>query len=223
MSAGDQRVTLPGDVGVLSALLMTAVSGFIDAHLFLRYQSFAFAQTGNVVFLAVSLVDSGPWSRYVWPLLAYAAGLAFAQTLRGTRPGLTSSFLQRVMLGQVIVFAVLAVLPSSTPAAVFLVVLSFVGAIRLDLFRSAGGLSLVTIATTGNLMRLAQSLAAVVHDRGRAQRRAAVVSALVVLAFFVGAFAGALLTTHLGAAALWGAVVLEAVALVGYLVVSRGS
>ncbi|KYH45927.1 YoaK family protein [Branchiibius sp. NY16-3462-2] len=217
----NQTLRTPGDVGQVSALLMTMVSGYIDAHLFLRYQSFAFAQTGNVVFFAVALVQHHPWTRYLWPLLAYATGLALAQLLRGVRPALPRHFMVAVMVGQVAIFAVLAMLPAATPAAIFLVVLSLVGAIRLDLFRSAGGLSLVTIATTGNLMRLAQSVAAMVRDRRAGQVHAAVFSVLVVAAFAVGAFLGALATVHVSSAALWGAVAIEALALVSYLAASR--
>lgn len=217
----DRTLRTPGDVGEVSALLMTMVSGYIDAHLFLRYHSFAFAQTGNVVFLAVALVQNGPWAKYLWPLLAYVTGLALAQVLRGVRPTLPRRFMVAVMVGQLATFAVLAVLPSAAPAAIFLVTLSLVGAIRLDLFRSAGGLSLVTIATTGNLMRLAQSVAAMVQDRHPDRIRAAAFSALVVVSFAGGAFLGALATVHVATTALWGAVAIEALALLSYVVASR--
>lgn len=209
----------PGDVGEVSALLMTLVSGYIDAHLFLRYHSFAFAQTGNVVFLAIALVQSGPWARYLGPIVAYLAGLALAEVLRGARPSLPRRFMVTVMIGQLATFAILALLPRTAPAAVFLLVLSFVGALRLDLFRSGGGLSLVTIATSGNLMRMAQSIAAVVQDWRPDRIRAAVFNTLVVVAFAGGAFMGALATVHLPGAALWGAVAIEAIALVSYLAV----
>lgn len=65
-----------GEVGIISAVLMTAVGGYIDAFLYLRHQVFGFAQTGNVVFLAVGVVKGEEWAKFAWPLLAYLAGLA---------------------------------------------------------------------------------------------------------------------------------------------------
>lgn len=209
------------DMGVTSPLLMTAVSGCIDAHLFLRYQSFAFAQTGNVVFLAVAVVQGAAWARYLWPLAAYVAGLAAAETLRAGRPGLPRSAITAILTGQVVVFAVLALVPAGTPAAVFLVVLSFVGAIRLDFFRSAGGLPVVTIATTGNLLRLMQSAASAIREPSRDHRWGLAISGLVVLAFAAGALVGAYATTTFGTAGLWAAVIMEALALVCYLMAGR--
>lgn len=211
------------DMGVTTPLLMTAVSGCIDAHLFLRYQSFAFAQTGNVVFLAVAVVQGAAWARYVWPLAAYVAGLAAAETFRAGRPVLPRSAITAILTAQVAVFAVLAVMPGGTPAAVFLVVLSFVGAIRLDFFRSAGGLPVVTIATTGNLLRLMQSAASMIREPSRDRRWGLTISALVVLAFAAGALVGAYATTQFGTAGLWAAVLMEALALVCYLTAERRS
>ena len=99
---------LPGDIGVSSALVMTTVGGFIDAYLFLRHGVFAFAQTGNVVFLAVAVVQGHTWATYLWPLLAYVAGLAAAQVLRAARPTLPRAWILAIMIGQVGVFAALA-------------------------------------------------------------------------------------------------------------------
>ena len=211
------------EMGVRTPLLMTAVSGCIDAHLFLRYQSFAFAQTGNVVFLAVALVQGAAWARYLWPLAAYVAGLAAAETLRAGRLALPKSATTVILTAQVVVFAVLTLLPDTTPAAVFLVVLSFVGAIRLDFFRSAGGLPVVTIATTGNLLRLMQSAASMIRDPSREGRWSLTISASVVLAFAAGALIGAYATTKFGTAGLWAAVILEALALVCYVLAGRRS
>ena len=71
------RAFLPptrGEVGLISAVLMTVVGGYVDAFLYLRHQVFGFAQTGNVVFLAVGLVKGDEWAKFAWPLLAYLAG-----------------------------------------------------------------------------------------------------------------------------------------------------
>ena len=215
MGQAASPVRAPGEVSVAGALLMTAVGGFIDAYLFLRHGVFAFAQTGNVVFLAVAVVQGRTWTIYLWPILAYITGLIVAQVLRWARPALPSSWILAILIGQIVVFAVLAALPASAGALGFVVPLAFIGGIRLDLFRSAGGSSFVSIATTGNLMRFVQSVATAARDHTAIQWRAASTTGLVVVAFVAGAFAGAG-ASALGPHALWGAVILELVALVIY-------
>ncbi|NMN99940.1 DUF1275 domain-containing protein [Gordonia sp. TBRC 11910] len=209
-----------GEINIASAVLMTAVGGYIDAFLFLRHQVFGFAQTGNVIFLAVDLVKGGDWVQYVWPLLAYIAGLTCAQVLRTRRPDLPSRTVTAAMGFQVVVFAVLAVLPGTAPAALLVVTLSFVGGVRLELFRAAAGISFVSIATTGNLMRAVEAIGDFVRGRSSDQLRAIALTVAVVVGFIGGAVAGALLSqtvTH----ALWGAVLLEAASMAVFAAASR--
>ena len=97
-----------GEIGIASAVLMTAVAGYIDAFLYLRHQVFGFAQTGNVVFLAVGVVKGDEWAKFAWPLLAYLAGLVVAQVLRTLTPSLPSRALGAVLVFQLLVFVVLA-------------------------------------------------------------------------------------------------------------------
>lgn len=208
----------PGDVGVLGGILMTAVGGFVDAYLFLRDGVFGFAQTGNVVFLAVALVRGTDWAEYLWPILAYVVGLCAAQLIRVplvSRPRFT---LAVTIAAQVIVFALLAAVVPIVPAAVLIVTLSFVAGVRLELFRHAGGLSFVSIATTGNLMRFVEAGAGVLRSHTSSNVRSFAVTGFVVLGFFTGALAGAGASYLLGASALWGAVALETMTLLVFLV-----
>lgn len=207
---------VPGDIGVASAVVLTAVGGYIDAYLFLHHHVFAFAQTGNVVLLAIAMVQHQSWTHYLWPLLAYVAGVAAAQGLRAARPTLPRGSILAVMIIQVVAFAALALVPSTARAAVFTVPLSFIGGARMDLFRSAGGHTFVSIATTGNLMRFVQSLGAVLQERSALRWQQVGVSSLVVFAFVGGALAGAAASVALGPAALWGAVALELAAVLLY-------
>lgn len=201
-----------GEVGIISAVLMTVVGGYVDAFLYLRHQVFGFAQTGNVVFLAVGLVKGDEWAKFAWPLLAYLAGLGAAQVLRTLVPTLPARALGSVLVFQLVIFTVLACLPSTATAALFVIPLSFVGGVRLELFRTAGGISFVSIATTGNLMRFVAAAADLTRGRSSAQVRAALATAIVVLAFLVGALCGAGVAQTIGPA-LWGAVLLEALGL----------
>jgi len=200
---------------------MTSVGGYIDAFLYLRHHVFGFAQTGNVVFLAVALVQRGDWVTFAWPLLAYLAGLIAAQLLRTRAPALPARVLGAALAVQLAVLVALAFLPRNAPAALLVVSLSFVGGVRLELFRSAGGISFVSIATTGNLMRWMEAVADLVRDgRSPAGLRAVVHTGIVVLGFLAGALCGAGVSKAFGPA-LWGAVILEGASLIVFVAQSR--
>jgi uncharacterized membrane protein YoaK (UPF0700 family) len=207
---------LPGRVTIASATLMTAVSGYVDAFLYLRHHTFGFAQSGNVIFLAVAFVQGGDWLRYVWPLLAYVAGLIVAQVPR-TRPnGITTRIMILALSVQLLVFVPLAVLPRDAPTALFVVPLSFIGGIRLELFRSTSAISFVSIATTGNLMRLVEAGTDFLVGRSSARLRSTAFAALVVFGFLGGGLCGAAASKAFGPA-LWGAVILEGASFVVFL------
>src|ERR1700710_3146302 len=112
---------VPGSVTIASATLMTAVAGYVDAFLYLRHHTFGFAQTGNVIFLAVAFVRGGDWTRYVWPLLAYVVGLIVAQVPRTRTKGLTTGIMTLALSVQLFVFIALALLPRDAPTALFVV------------------------------------------------------------------------------------------------------
>jgi uncharacterized membrane protein YoaK (UPF0700 family) len=209
-----------GRVTIASATLMTAVSGYVDAFLYLRHHTFGFAQTGNVIFLAVAVVEGTNWTRFVWPLLAYIAGLIVAQLPRVRAGGLTNRIMTAALVGQLLVFIALAGLPRNAPTALFVVPLSFIGGIRLELFRSTTGISFVSIATTGNLMRLIEAATDFAVGHSSAGLRSAGFALLVVLGFLAGGLCGAAASKHFGSA-LWGAVILEAVSLAVFLLRSR--
>lgn len=208
----------PADLGIVEAALMTALGGFIDAYLFLHHGVFAFAQTGNVIFLAVAVVQEKPWLVFLWPLLAYIAGISLAHVVRAFAPTLPPRAIEAVFLGQIAVFTVLALLPASAPAVAFVVPLAVVGGIRLQLFRSAGGITFVSIATTGNFMRLVDSIVRVVKTPTAENKRLATFALLIVTGFIVGAFAGAAASKAFGAPAIWGVVAIETAGFFVYVV-----
>jgi uncharacterized membrane protein YoaK (UPF0700 family) len=70
------------------ALLLTLANGFLDAHTYIaRGGVFANVQTANVIFFAIDSSE-GKWTAalaHVWPLLAFAAGMALASHIKSGR------------------------------------------------------------------------------------------------------------------------------------------
>ncbi|MGH7912599.1 MAG: YoaK family protein [Candidatus Dormibacteraceae bacterium] len=203
--------------GLATAAMMTVVGGFIDAYTYLSHGVFARAQTGNVIFLAVGVVQDRPFARFLWPILAYAVGVLLAHALRLASSARTRWALAAAIGAQVLVLVVIGTLPTSTAMEAVVLPLSAIGGLQLALFRSAGGITFVSIATTGNLMRFIEAATAAFRRRSREQVRVMAFTALIVAAFAAGAFAGAGTTRVVGHSGIWGAALLQLVVLALFL------
>jgi uncharacterized membrane protein YoaK (UPF0700 family) len=184
---------------IVTASMMTIVGGFVDAYTFLSHGVFALAQTGNVIFMAIGLATHHPVLIYLWPVLAYLAGVVTAQAVKRLHtPRHAVWALSATLIVQVIVLALIAVLPSTAPEDWVVLPLSAIAGLQLALFRNVSGVAFVSIATTGNLMRFAEAFTAFALRHTRENLRPAVYTAAIVLSFVLGAMAGAFATHYFG-------------------------
>ena len=93
--------------------------------------------------------------------------------------------------------------------------------LQLGLFRLVQSNAYITIATTGNLLRLTESAVAAVRTRRSDDKALVRVYALIVGAFIVGAMAGAVLVYLFGRFAIWFVVGLVSLALAMFFVDDR--
>jgi uncharacterized membrane protein YoaK (UPF0700 family) len=207
------------------ALMVTGVSGFLDAYTYLcRGGVFANAQTGNVIFLALDLSERqwGQASQHLWPILAFVLGVAIATHVKRGKLDALLPYPIRWTVGlQVLVLAIIGFVPASVPHSFVTVPVAFLAAMQIELFRSIGGLNYVAVATTGNLMRWVEAgytrLVEPTADSGHAVR----VYSLVVLAFAGGAVVGAVATQWLDVRAAWVAGGVLALTLVLFVIDER--
>ncbi len=183
-------------------LILIGVGGFLDAYTYLtRGGVFANTQTGNVILLATSSA-AGEWHRavaHLWSILAFVVGVLVATVLRTWwRDATSASLLLSVTVAQAAVLGVVAAVPAGWPNVVVTVPIAFVAAMQMELFRTIGGLPIITIATTGNLMRFVESLHALVTQRDSESRRRCALYSAVVAAFAGGAVIGAVVSRWLG-------------------------
>ncbi len=182
-------------------MLLAAVGGFLDAYTFVRYGVFANAQTGNVVLLAID-AGNGRWNHiaaHVPPVVAFVVGAVSAETLAG--PG-ARRLLRRptrvVLGGEIAVLLVVALLPTSTPAVVITMAVSFVTALQISTFKLLGDTAYNTTMVTGNLRTISAGLYQRVAGRDAAAGRRALALAGVVAGFIAGALVGTVLTRTTG-------------------------
>ena len=206
------------------ALLLTAGNGLLDVYTLVLHGVFATAQTGNVVLLFGSIVrpiTSDPLD-HLWPILAFMVGVLSANLMRSPPLSGWLRFPVRFALGlQVVLLLVVALLPPGAPALASTLLISAGAGLQLGLFRLARSNAYITIATTGNLLRLTESAVAAVRTR-RSEDAALVRFYLaIVAAFIVGAMAGAMLVYLCGRFAIWFVIGLVSLALAMFFVDDR--
>jgi uncharacterized membrane protein YoaK (UPF0700 family) len=179
-------------------LLLTAVTGMVDAVSFLRLGTiFVANMTGNVIFMGFALAGAAGISLF-GPLVALPAFLLGAlgagrlAAELGDRPRtwlVAGSAVQTALLGASAALAGLGImLPSGNGRLGLIAMLAFAMGIQNALARRLGLADLTTTVLTLTLTGLASESAPARGDNPRAVRRT-----LAVLAMLAGALAGALL------------------------------
>ena len=185
-------------------VLLGAVGGYLDAYTFVQDRVFANAQTGNVVLLAVAVSDRH-WhdaaTRLV-PIVAFLLGALVVETLGRTEVRQRVRRPARIALAtEIVLLAIVAALPDSTPGWVITTTVSFVAAIQFSTFRTLVDTSYTTLLASGNLRSLVASAHSWFIARDADSARRAERFAAVVLAFAAGALIGAIVTRHIDVAA----------------------
>jgi uncharacterized membrane protein YoaK (UPF0700 family) len=205
--------------------LLTVAAGFLDAYTFVTREGvFANAQTANVIFFGVELArrDVHAALSHLWPVLAFIGGIVLAQVVKGKRVGKAIHHpIRMAMAIQILVLVVVGFVPATVSDVAVTVPISFVAAMQLGLFRRVRSLNYITIATTGNMMRLTEAGFAALVRRDRDGRAAVGIYSAIVASFAVGALVGAGLSRAVGTSAAWAPAGLLLAALVLFYVDDR--
>ena len=204
-NGGQPAVPVSPESAVAVACLLSSSGGFLDAFTYVGHgQVFANAMTGNIILMGVSAA-AGDWRQaihHIPPLFAFMAGVFMAQAIRLPRldarwPALLSLILE------IVVLAVIAILPRGFPDIWIVLSISFVAALQNSSFTKVRGWSYNSVMTTGNLRRFAEGLfTGMVPRRDPEILEQAGVFGAICLAFLVGALAGGLTNRGLHNAAL---------------------
>ena len=194
----DSTSTLrPGVAIVIAGLLMFA-SGAMDAFTFVGHGGvFANAQSGNVILAGIAIV-SGHWESAgskILPIAAFLVGTVVVRQIQRLSPRWGWSPEMACLLTEVLVLSPLAFVGHLFSNVSVALMVAFAAALQFMGFTTAGAWNYTSIATTGNLRRLADALIAVVASpNDREAHRRALTFSVVCSAFFLGAAAGALAT-----------------------------
>lgn len=179
------------------AYLLTLVGGYLDAYTYFeRGGVFANAQTGNIVKLGIALAngESNTYLSFLLPIVAFAAGLFVALTLKEVLSLREKRLVRRsVLAAEIFGLAIVGLIPLGEQWNTLAnCIVSFVAAMQYETFTTFRGDAIVTTMSTGNLRKFVDSLfAGVMHvDVKEVARAGRFLS--IIATFTAGAFLGTL-------------------------------
>ena len=196
-----RRLRLPD--GLLMSFLLAFSGGFQDAYTFVvRDRVFANAQTGNVVLMATRLME-GEWGtalRYLFPLLAFAAGVGAAEWIRHLWKG--PRWQRGILLLEMAILFGVGWMPRGWNVAANCLV-SFSCAMQVQAFRTVMGHPYASTMCIGNLRSGTEAFTVFLRERDRSHLSKAACYFAVILVFAVGAGTGGVLSGLLQERTVW--------------------
>lgn len=196
-TASIQQSALAPSQRMRIAYILTLVGGYLDAYTYFeRGGVFANAQTGNIVKLGIALAngESNTYLSFLLPIVAFAAGLFVALTLKEVLSLREKRLVRRSILAiEMCGLAVVGLIPLGEQWNTLAnCIVSFVAAMQYETFTTFRGDAIVTTMSTGNLRKFVDSLfAGVMHVDVREVARAGRFLSIIAT-FTLGAFFGTL-------------------------------
>lgn len=176
----------------LGAVLAVA-GGFMDAYSYMcRDKVFANAQTGNILLLGVSLSE-GDWMkalRYLFPILAFVAGIAFADIIRMKLKDKNLLHWRQIsVFCEALILAGVSLIPQAGNLAANSLI-SLACGIQVESFRKIHGNGIATIMCTGNLRSATQYMCTYWNTGNREYAKKGLLYYGIIFCFIVGAVLG---------------------------------
>jgi uncharacterized membrane protein YoaK (UPF0700 family) len=193
---------IPGSLP--SAILLAITGGSLDAFIYLNHgHVFAAAMTGNGILLGVSVLhhDYTQTLHHLLPILAFMLGVLLAKLLDAK---LKAHAITVGLLCEIVALLIASFLPGSFPDLAYVPFIAIVAAYQVASFRTADTYSYNSTFMTGNLRTAADGLYdALTPGKRLSGLRKCRELTLIVLAFLLGAIAGAILAPRLYNHTLW--------------------
>ena len=187
----------------LGAILALS-GGFMDAYSYMeRGEVFANAQTGNMLLFGVHLSqgDFQNTLKYLFPVLAFALGIALAEVVRA-KAGNLLHWRQISVLAEALILIAVSFFPTALnlPANALT---SFACGIQVESFRKIHGKGIATTMCIGNLRSGTESLSVYLRDHQKGALKKAAHYYGIILIFALGAGFGGICSLHWGMKAIW--------------------
>lgn len=198
--------------------VLAFAGGFFDSYTFIaRGGVFANAQTGNMILLAIQLVQGHFLHAlyYVIPIFAFVCGIFLDEFIKRKFDSKNRLHWRQVILFiEIIILFFVAFLPIGKGDILANVLISFICAMQVQSFRTIHGLPYATTMCTGNLRSGTEQLVHLVFDKDNSAGKKALLYFSVIFVFICGAAVGAIVTPLVGAKSVLFCCILLATALI---------
>lgn len=210
---------------VILLVLLAMSGGCMDAYSYLYCEGvFAYAQTGNILLFCINLV-SGDFFKalsYLWPILAFAGGVATAFLLERMHKG-WKPFMHkwRTLILEILILVAVAFVADYNHL-IATAMISFVCGMQLESFPSYLGIRIATTMCIGNLRSAVHHSMECVVGNTRGNGVQTILFWTALAAFVVGAALGNFFVSLIGAIAVLASCVLLCIGIIfAFLVYER--
>ena len=186
-------------------LMLSLVGGFTDAYTFIiRGKVLANAQTGNMVFFALRLIEM-KWMKaifYFLPIAAFALGILIAESKREKFMHSKIHWRQIVILIEIIVLLISSFVPKGELNVYVNIAISFVCSLQVQAFRKTRGNISATTMCTGNLRSGTENLYYYITTKNKDFRHTFLTYYGLIAFFMIGAITGSFFSELLAEKAL---------------------
>ena len=185
---------------LIAAFFLTLVGGILDSHTFLfRNKIFANTQTGNIVFLALSLASQNfnKTLNYVFSLFSFILGIFLTEILKHIYKKRILIFVNTILSIEISVLILISTIPGNKLNGVVISLISFVCSLQTNSFRSLKGSPYASTMCTGNLRSASANFLNFVMLKNKKQGLICLQFAIILIAFFIGVVFGFFLTKGL--------------------------
>lgn len=186
-------------------LLLCLVGGFTDAYTFtIRGKVLANAQTGNMVFFALRLIEM-QWMKalfYFLPIAAFGLGILIAEYIKEKFKYSKIHWRQIIILMEIVVLLVSSFVPKGELNVYVNIAISFVCSLQVQAFRKIRGNISATTMCTGNLRSGTENLYHYLTTKDRDFKHNFLIYYGLIVFFMIGAIAGSFFSELLAEKAL---------------------
>ena len=186
-------------------LMLSLVGGFTDAYTFIiRGKVLANAQTGNMVFFALRLIEM-KWMKaifYFLPIAAFALGILIAEFIRKKFMHSKIHWRQIIILIEIMVLLISSFVPKGELNVYVNIAISFVCSLQVQAFRKTRGNISATTMCTGNLRSGTENLYYYITTKNKDFKHAFLTYYGLIIFFTIGAIAGSFFSALLAEKAL---------------------
>lgn len=173
-------------------IILALSGGFMDAYSYIqRGEVFANAQTGNMLLFGVNLSEGNyqVMLSYLFPVLAFAAGIALADIVRVREGANLLHWRQIAVLAEALILIIVSFIPTTMnlPANALT---SFACGIQVESFRKIHGRGIATTMCIGNLRSGTENLHHYVHTKERKYLDSSLLYYGIIVSFIIGAVIG---------------------------------